>query len=51
MRTMVVSTLAASTMASKTWRVDVDKEDGGHEHASDCDSELAATTMLVVFGM
>ena len=37
MRTMVVSTLAASTIASR--RVDVDEEDGGYHPAGKNDSE------------
>jgi len=39
MKRMVVSMLAASTRASETRRVDVDKEDGGQDHAGDYDSE------------
>jgi len=31
-------------------RYDADEEDGGHDHAGDCDSELAAMTMLAIFG-
>jgi len=39
MRTMVVSTLAASTIASKMSWVDVDEEDNGHDPAGKNDSE------------
>jgi len=39
MRRMVVSTQAASMRASETRRVDIDKEDGGQDHAGDYDSE------------